>query len=788
MHKKLIYNGTSSADMGLVIQAPPAYSVPERDVEKTHVPGRNGDVISDNGCYKNTTREFSLAKGYVYGPVKTTIANGQELYEWLTSAKGRYVRLEDDYDPSVYRMATYISSGTLTDIFDKALTFSAKFECKPQRYLKMGEQPIEYMYGQTEVYVNNLYHYESKPEIKIENIPFGMSAVTLMSISDETGEETSLVTLKGGINSSTTLIVNSETEECYDDEGNNASDKISLNGKNFPILKKGNNKILISQYDREEFEIPSYNTILQSKQSVCESKFSPKDTTIDSLEEKYIIRQFDALIKERENSFDAESYSTRLTDLCDAGVKKNGVDYAYSGTLPDPNDYYNGITLECEATDFSTFSEKFSQYGLDFLVLEVSGGSYKIRVAADHKCYARTPSNKNLRLYNSNEYILDMNGKTDGVEIEVCSDIEKALDNDTPTFIKSIVVVDSNRFISAIGYKFDISYDKYGSNSICIYYKNKVGLTGLFGKAGWSLCHDNDIIINYVWSSWKNKLTQSGLSISSSSGYSLRFIAFNETSKQYLQYDFGVNSSKIFNVELNSIGTGIQLFAAQEGYYSVDDNNWKHAQTGSTTQIDEIEFSKSFKVRYLKEVPKYSNERDWPSWLNSDIEFYDNDNSKVTEYSDILNSSYMKVKSNLATYYRYYDVINDTETVGSFYELAANNYIRDSEGNELKIYRNESAKIGKYWSTDWPNPYEVPSFDYDRGNSIDNSIISSDLPEWLTYKVEMKIKFNSDPEHEYVAEDGVSYMSQGIYIWTIQSSSSTPPLIIFSQNLRGMLN
>ncbi len=38
-----------------------------RDVSVTHIPGRNGDLIVDNGCYKNVTRTYALAKYFEHG-------------------------------------------------------------------------------------------------------------------------------------------------------------------------------------------------------------------------------------------------------------------------------------------------------------------------------------------------------------------------------------------------------------------------------------------------------------------------------------------------------------------------------------------------------------------------------------------------------------------------------------------------------------------------------------------------------------------------------------------------
>lgn len=780
MHKKLIYNGKSSADMGLVIQAPPAYSVPERDVEKTHVPGRNGDVISDNGCYKNTTRTYSLAKGYVYGPVKTTVANGQELYEWLTSAKGKYVHLEDDYDPDVYRLATYISSGTLTDIFDKALTFNVEFECKPQRFLKHGLIPVLYGEGATSVTIHNLSHYEAKPEIKIENIPSGMNAITLMSVEDENGEEVSLVTLKGDPSKETTLILDSEEEECYDEEGNDSYDKVSLNGKNFPILKNGDTHIQITQYDREDFEIPSYNTVIQSKQQICESKFLPKDDLIASYEETYIIRPFNTLVKERENSFETTSYHTRLTELCDEGKNIDDRDYALSTTIESPNNYMNGTTIECDTVSKTDFESTFNNYGLgSYLELVTSGSSYAIRVKSGETCYVKRSDNKIVK-YTSEEIIINMADFTDKQDIEVIYDILKSIDGDLPTFVSCTIVTNNNtKEVTSINYAFDFHKPGHGypDGGTTIYWKDKIGLTGLFGKAGWSKCANGDKIVNYTWSGLKHKFVMNGNTFASDNGYSLRFVCFDDVSADSLQYDFGPNSSKIFKVKLYSDGNRIEIRGNYTGYYKVSTSNseWVDRLTEEDLEqiLGQVDCNKSFSVEYLKTIPKYSNESDWPSWLDSSVEFYKNTSADPVTDVGILNSDHIKIKSNLGTYFRDYKTINDVEEHNNFYKLLEHEYIKsyESSTSDLQLKLNENFKIGKYWgpNEDWRNPYNITSFKYDRGNSTGNATPKQDLPEWLRYEVEMKVKFNSDPDHEYRATQ--SGQLEGTIKWTASNGA-----------------
>ena len=60
----VVFNGVSSASLGLVIQTPPEETYPSKDVETIHITGRNGDIILDKDSYKNGTRVYNFAIGF----------------------------------------------------------------------------------------------------------------------------------------------------------------------------------------------------------------------------------------------------------------------------------------------------------------------------------------------------------------------------------------------------------------------------------------------------------------------------------------------------------------------------------------------------------------------------------------------------------------------------------------------------------------------------------------------------------------------------------------------------
>lgn len=132
------FNNISSRTMGLEVETFPDYVAPQKIYEVTHIPGRNGDLIRDTKTYENVPREYqvSIANGRASFSIKMA-----SIVEWLHSASG-YARLEDTYDPNVYRMAYFKDQLNIDNIFDEAGRATLKFVCKPQRYLKSGETPI----------------------------------------------------------------------------------------------------------------------------------------------------------------------------------------------------------------------------------------------------------------------------------------------------------------------------------------------------------------------------------------------------------------------------------------------------------------------------------------------------------------------------------------------------------------------------------------------------------------------------------------------------------------------
>lgn len=172
----IIFNGVSSADFNILVEHPPGYEMPKKDYEVTHIPGRNGDVYIDKGSYQNTTRSYDIAVG---DSDRSFISMANMVSEWLHSASG-YSRLEDSYEPEYYRMAVYKEENNIQNILDHAGRTTIQFDCKPQRFLKLGDIEI---YVTTEIVLRNPTGFSAKPIIRINGSGSGWLNVGSQSVN-----------------------------------------------------------------------------------------------------------------------------------------------------------------------------------------------------------------------------------------------------------------------------------------------------------------------------------------------------------------------------------------------------------------------------------------------------------------------------------------------------------------------------------------------------------------------------------------------------------------------------
>ena len=189
LYKGFIFDGIDSKGFGVYISGTGVYSAPERDIDVIEIHGRNGAYILDNGRFKNITLTYPAG---MFGDNEGAFADGiRRLRNALASRKG-YCKLVDEYNPLEYRMAVYRGGldvdPTAINGSNTAAQFEIQFECKPQRFLIDGDQPVKMTNGGT---ITNPTLFDSKPLLKANGYgEIGINGETVKIIRGVVGDVT----------------------------------------------------------------------------------------------------------------------------------------------------------------------------------------------------------------------------------------------------------------------------------------------------------------------------------------------------------------------------------------------------------------------------------------------------------------------------------------------------------------------------------------------------------------------------------------------------------------------
>lgn len=176
----LLFGGVSAAAFGVYISGEGVYNAPERAVEMVTVPGRNGALAIDQGRYENVVVEY---------PAFVRARSQKEMRKKLSAFKNAivsqigYQRIEDTYHPEEYRMGVYLSGLDVEPVlYGTAAKFTLAFNCKPQRFLKSGEEELSVSSGDV---LTNPTPFESKPLLAV----WGSGGVSIGEDSVYAGSE-----------------------------------------------------------------------------------------------------------------------------------------------------------------------------------------------------------------------------------------------------------------------------------------------------------------------------------------------------------------------------------------------------------------------------------------------------------------------------------------------------------------------------------------------------------------------------------------------------------------------
>ena len=218
----IAFDGQPSTKFGIRIEEYPVYAIAKRKVETYEVPGRSGSLVYDAGTYENVVQPYKVF--YKPGPGVSAYRMAESVAEWLAGEAG-YRRLEDGYNPDVYRMAMFSGPIDIATFFARYGRAELEFTCMPQRWLKRGEFPVRMENG------GKLFNpgKPSLPMIRIAGSGSGGLAIGMqeVKISDLP---------KDG------LVIDCDSQNAYSGTQNKNS-LLTLSNKTFPKLPEGETQI-----------------------------------------------------------------------------------------------------------------------------------------------------------------------------------------------------------------------------------------------------------------------------------------------------------------------------------------------------------------------------------------------------------------------------------------------------------------------------------------------------------------------------------------------------------------
>lgn len=161
----LVFNGVDlGKECDMFVLGKGVFGAPSRDVTQIHVPGRNGDILVDNGGWNNVDVTYSSCC-----ILSNFRENAAKLRGYLLANPG-YHELTDPYNPDEVRYAEFRGPFT-PEVFtakgNNAGMFDLTFNCKPQRFLR--ESTIARDYVLCPYTIEQNYTTDYSIDVKVKN-------------------------------------------------------------------------------------------------------------------------------------------------------------------------------------------------------------------------------------------------------------------------------------------------------------------------------------------------------------------------------------------------------------------------------------------------------------------------------------------------------------------------------------------------------------------------------------------------------------------------------------------
>lgn len=228
------YDGVNLLDFGVHVSSEGTYNAPARSITEETIPGRNGTLIIDNGRYENRVVTYPA---FILGRLEVNMTG---LRAFLLSHTS-YARLEDSFHPDEYYLAMPVDGVEVqtSGRYNREGQFNLTFNCKPQRYLKSGDETI-HLTAAGSVY--NPTRFTAKPLLRV----YGNGDVHIGDSSFTIDTEAEFVD------------IDCEIEDCYSN-GTNQNPFVTI--ANFPEFAPGENSIAFEGEITQVDVIPRWWTL-----------------------------------------------------------------------------------------------------------------------------------------------------------------------------------------------------------------------------------------------------------------------------------------------------------------------------------------------------------------------------------------------------------------------------------------------------------------------------------------------------------------------------------------------
>lgn len=166
----IFWAGRSSDDVRVIVERYPSVTLAARKLETQAVSGRNGDLLFAQNAYQNYVQRYAI---YVSAECRKLPRAMQDVAAWLCGPPG-YQKLEDSYDTGAYRKAYFAGPLDVESVLHRFGRADIEFNCQPQRFLRIGDEPIRAVNGQT---LRNPTAFAALPKITVTGTGVGTLTV-----------------------------------------------------------------------------------------------------------------------------------------------------------------------------------------------------------------------------------------------------------------------------------------------------------------------------------------------------------------------------------------------------------------------------------------------------------------------------------------------------------------------------------------------------------------------------------------------------------------------------------